>query len=310
MNGTRTSIARLTCLLAAAAALHAAVPEYFPLQVGNSWAYRVTQGRMSRPGTINVEALQTFEGRDYFRVNFFEQQVFVRTSDNGSLLKYEPATKQESVWLPFGTPEGQTVPTDMDPCSRSATVASAAAKVKTVLGEFGNALHIKYTPNCADAGIIEQYFLPYVGMILHETTSIAGPVRHELVYSRTGLTNIVAETNAFTLATDKPVYKAGENTQMLARVALRVTEPITLTFPSGQNSDLRITNEKGESVYTWSADKLFIQVFREETIGAGERNWVMEVPLGNLPPGKYSAEGWLTTQPRRYSAVVSFEVVR
>jgi hypothetical protein len=263
---------------------------------------------MSRPGTIDVEALQTIEGRDYYRLNFFEQQVFVRTAENGSLLKYDPQTKQEGVWLPFAAAEGQPVATEMDPCSRTATVGSAAARVKTVLGEFSNALHLKYTPNCADAGVTEQYFLPYVGMILHETTTIAGPVRHELVYSRTGLTNIVAETNAFTLATDKPVYKAGENAQMLARVSLRVTDPITLTFPSGQNSDLRITNEKGENVYTWSADKLFIQLFREERIGPGERNWVMEVPLGNLPAGKYSAEGWLTTQPRRYSAVVSFEI--
>ena len=156
----------------------------------------------------------------------------------------------------------------------------------------------------------QQYFLPYIGLILHEVTSIAGPVRYELVYSRTGLTTVVAETNAFTLALDTPAYKVGENTKMLARVTLNVTQPVTLTFPSGQNTDLRIMNEKGESVYTWSADKLFIQVFREEKIGPGERNWVMDVPLGNLAPGKYTAEAWLTTQPRQYSATVSFEIVR
>jgi hypothetical protein len=301
---------RLVCLLAAAAALHAAAQDFFPLQVGNSWAYRVTQGRLSRPGTINVEAVQTIDGRDYFRVNYFEQPVYLRYAENGSLLKYDPETKQEGVWLPFGAAEGQNTVTTMDPCSRNATVESTAAHVKTVLGEFHNALHIRYAANCADAGITEQYFLPYVGLILHEESSIAGPVRHELVYSRTGLTSIVAETNAFTLATDKPVYQAGENATMLARVTLTVTQPVTLTFPSGQNSDLRITNERGENVYTWSADKLFIQMVREERIGPGERNWVMEVPLGNLSPGKYSAEGWLTTQPRQYSAVVSFEIVR
>lgn len=310
MNGTKISIAKLTCVFAAAAALHGATPEYFPLQVGNSWAYRVTQGRISRPGTINVEALQTIEGRDYYRVNFFEQPVFIRYAENGSLLKYDADTKQEGIWLPFGAAQGQSIRTELDPCSRMATVASTAAQVKTVLGAFSNALHITYAPNCADAGVTQQYFLPYVGMILYETTSIAGPVRHELVYSRTGFTNIVAETNAFTLATDVPTYKAGENTAMLARVTLHVTQPVTLTFPSSQNSDLRITNEKGESVYVWSADKLFAQVFREEKIGPGERNWVMEVPLGNLAPGRYTAEGWLTTQPRQYSATVSFEIVR
>ena len=69
MNGTRISTAKLIGLLFAAAAICAAAPDYFPLQVGNSWAYRVTQGRLSRPGTINVEAKETIEGREYFRVD-------------------------------------------------------------------------------------------------------------------------------------------------------------------------------------------------------------------------------------------------
>jgi hypothetical protein len=310
MNGIRTSIAKLACVFAAAAALQGATSDYFPLQVGNSWVYRVTQGRSTRPASINVEAVQPLNGADYYRVNFFDRIVYLRYSPVGSVLRYDPETKQETLWLPLSMEEGVNWRTDFDPCSWLTVIESKSARVQTVLGSFDNALYIRYTPNCADAGTTQQYFLPYVGMILYETTSIAGPVRHELVYSKTGLTSIVAETNAFALAVDKPVYKAGENTQMLARVTLHVTQPVTLTFPSGQNSDLRILNEKGESVYTWSADKLFIQVFREEKIGPGERNWVMDVPLGNLAPGKYTAEGWLTTQPRQYSAVVSFEIVR
>ena len=305
MNGKRTFIASL--LVASAA--FGATADYFPLQVGNSWAYRVTQGRLSRPGTVNIERTERVEGREYYRVSFFEQSLLIRPSENGSLLKYDPEAKTEGVWLPFGAAEGAATRTEMDQCSRVATVSSTAAKIKIGLGEFDNALRIAYTPNCADAGVTEQYFLPYVGMVVHETTSIAGPVRHELVYSRTGATNVVAQTNAFTLATDAPTYKAGEQNEMLARVTLRVSQPVMLTFPSSQNTDLRITNDKGDIVYTWSMDKLFAQVFREERI-EGERNWVMSVPIANLAPGKYTAEGWLTTSPRQYSAQVTFEITR
>lgn len=304
MNGLRTFTASL--LLIGATTAEAA--DYFPLQVGNSWAYRVTQGRFSRPGTVNIERIERVDGRDYYRVAFFEQSLLLRQGEDGSLIKYDAEIKSESVWLPLGAAEGDTVRTSMDDCSRAATIASTSAKVTAPVGEFENALRIAYTPNCADAGVTEQYFLPHVGMLVHETTSIAGPVRHELVYSRTGATNVVARTNAFTLATDAPVYKAGQN-EILARVTLRVTDPVTLTFPSGQSTDLRITNEKGDVVYVWSADKLFTQVFREERI-EGERNWVMSVPAANLAPGRYTAEGWLTTQPRLYSAQVTFEVVR
>ena len=310
MNGTRISTARLIGLLFAAAAVCTAAPDYFPLQPGNSWAYRVTQGRLSRPGTINVEARETIDGREYFRVNFFEDMLYLRQVENGSILKYDKQTKQETVWLPFGSPQGQTVATSMDNCSRSATVESAAARITTSLGQFDNALQLKYTPNCADAGVTVQYFLPYVGLVMHETTSIAGPVRHELVYSRSGATNLDVKTNAVTVGTDAQTYKAGQTAEMLVRVSLRVTEAVRLTFPSSQNTDMRITNDKGETVYTWSADKLFAMIFREERFEPGERTFVMDAPVGNLPPGRYQVEAWLTTQPRQYSGSVGFEVVR
>lgn len=269
--------------------------------------YRVTQGRLTEPGAVNVEGTQRVEDREYYRVRFFSQPLLIRQGGDGSLLKYNPSDKTEGVWLPFGTAEGMQVRTEMDSCSAVATIASMAAKIKTPVGDFDNALRIAYTPNCADAGVTEQYFLPYVGMIVHERTTIAGPIRYELVYSRTGATNIVAETNEFTLATDAPSYKAGQKKELLARLTLRVTQPVALTFPSGQSFDLRITDEKGDTVYQWSRDKVFTQVFREEQI-EGERTWAVSVPIDGFAPGKYKAEGWLATTPRQYSAVVAFEI--
>jgi hypothetical protein len=287
-----------------------AAPEDFPLEVGNSWIYRVTEGRISRPRTVEVQAQEIIEDRTYYRVSFFDTLVYLRYDDNGSLVQFDRDLKQERIWIPLGAPVGEAADASIDSCSKFARVESRNAGVKTELGEFNTAVHLTYTPSCADAGVVQQYFLPYVGLILHETTSFAGPVRYELVYSRTGVTNIDVRTNALTLATDAPSYQAGEDAKMLARVTLRVTEPITLVFPSGQSTDLRIKNEDGDIVYTWSADKLFPQIYREEQIGPGERSWPMEVPLGQLQPGRYQAEGWLTTESKRYSAVVTFDIVR
>jgi hypothetical protein len=33
------------------------------------------------------------------------------------------------------------------------------------------------------------------------------------------------------------------------------------------------------------------------------------VPLGNLPPGRYTARGWLTTSPPQFAAETSFRIV-
>ena len=308
MLGTRTIISKLALSLTFATLSFAAGQEYFPLEAGNSWVYRVTQGRTSRSGTIDVLGREALEGREYFRVRFFENNLLLRYAENGSLFVYDPEAKQDKMWAPFGAAEGEEVQTAMDACSRTAVVESTNAPLRTLMGDFTGTLKLTYRPNCADAGVTMQYFLPYVGMVLHETTSIAGPVRHELVYSRTGLTSVDARTNAFTVALDAQSYKTGETA--LARLTLRLSQPVMLTFPSAQNADLRIYDEKGQIVYAWSADKLFALVFREERFGPGERSFALDAPLANLAPGRYTAEAWLTTQPRMYSGVVSFEIVR
>jgi hypothetical protein len=61
-------------------------------------------------------------------------------------------------------------------------------------------------------------------------------------------------------------------------------------------------------VYTWSADKIFIQAIRQVSF-TGETNFAAEVPLNEtLKPGRYKLEGWLTTNPVRFRAETSFEV--
>jgi hypothetical protein len=45
---------------------------------------------------------------------------------------------------------------------------------------------------------------------------------------------------------------------------------IVISHTSGQKFDFKLFDAKGSNVYTWSADKMFIQVLNETTIGAGE----------------------------------------
>jgi hypothetical protein len=296
-------------MLLSATSLFSASTEYFPLQIGNSWVYRSMQGRLNRIQTIAVESIETVEGRNYYRVRFFERSLLVRQLDDGSLVFYNPETKQERLWLPFASPEGQKTESEFDTCSKAATVRSKSASVRTPIGEFNNALQLTYEPSCADAGITSQYFLPYIGLLQQESTTIAGPQKYELLYSRTGFTNIETGQVGFGMALDGHVYKVGQE-EMLVRLTLRSThpDPIPLFFPSGQNYDLKIYNERGEAVYVWSADKLFPLIIRSEQFGPGEKTFAFAVPIAQLPAGRYAAESYLTTEPRKFSAIVHFEV--
>jgi hypothetical protein len=84
-----------------------------------------------------------------------------------------------------------------------------------------------------------------------------------------------------------------------------------LFFPGDQN---RIENESGETVFLWSAARLFIQALQTLVIERGERNYVITVPLVSwdgtpLSAGRYVAEAWLTTLPPvRFRAAATFEI--
>ena len=131
--------------------------------------------------------------------------------------------------------KAKVFPVAIEPCTRASKIESKMAKVKTPAGEWDNAIQLSFETSCADAGLTSMYFVPGLGPVVYETTSIAGPVRWELIYSRAGSTAAEAPQVAFTVALDAPVYQAAESLNILVRLTLRNThsQPVTLTFPSG-----------------------------------------------------------------------------
>ncbi|MEO8127309.1 MAG: BsuPI-related putative proteinase inhibitor [Bryobacteraceae bacterium] len=288
-------------LLCGASAVFGADPDYFPLAVGNSWVYRVTEGRFPDVQVVEVTGTTAVEGHSYFRVNFFGNEALLRTTSDGTLVEYDTGAKREKVWIPFGADAGQTFATEMDNCTKSGKIENKAAKYGGPTGSFTNALQVSFTQSCADAGTQSETFLPYVGLLERVVDNIAGARKYTLVYSRTGVTEVTTPEVRFSLAID--------TASATARLTLRnsTSAAIPLVFPSGQSYDLKIRNEKGDVVYTWSADKLFAQIFRTESFGPGERNYAILLPLSTLPAGKYTAEAFLTTSPPgTYTATVAF----
>ncbi|QOR66440.1 hypothetical protein IM538_22200 [Cytobacillus suaedae] len=77
------------------------------------------------------------------------------------------------------------------------------------------------------------------------------------------------------------------------------TEDQTLVFPSSQEYDYRIMNEAGETLYTFSMDKSFMQVITEKVLKPGE-SLEFEVDLTEglqkVESGKYTVEIWATVK--------------
>jgi hypothetical protein len=293
-------------------ALRAQPADYFPLQVGNSWLYRMIGGRLAaddRYRSISVDGTESIGDQEYFRVNYFGRLVLLRQAADGAIIMYDRESATEKPWLALAAPTGSTFATAIDQCSSRGQIETRDAEVKIPAGEFAEAVQVGFRGNCADAGITQQLYVAGVGMLSHEETSFAGPRRWELVYYRAGLRNGTGRELSFTVALDAASYSPGSTAGV--RLTLRSTnpEPLTLDYSSGQTYDLKILDESGKVVYTWSADKLFTMIVRREKFGPGERSYGVAVPLGNLPPGRYRLQGYLTSNPQ-FLGEASFEITQ
>lgn len=286
MPGIRTSILSLL----ASAALFAQVPDYLPLQAGNTWVYR------SKAGSFTVETGQpsTFGGNEYFSVRGFPSapELWLRNTPEGRIMKWDSVVGQERIWLDTSTPAGAYSPTSVDRCTAASRIESREAKYEGPVGEFTTVLAVSYIAGpCGDAGLIADYFLPWVGLLRRVEQSIAGPRSYDLIYARLGgVTVISAPESGFGLSLTQT------HGSLDARLALRHTgpEPLTLNFSTSQQFDLQVFDESGKVVYQWSEGRGFLQVLTTLTV-SGEKLWFVEIPPDRLPPGRYAIRAWLTT---------------
>ena len=75
------------------------------------------------------------------------------------------------------------------------------------------------------------------------------------------------------LVTTLSVEPTADSVRFLLQATNATQAPLTLRFSSGQSYDFAVS-EGGTSVWTWSADMMFTQALRAETLAPGEtRSW-------------------------------------
>jgi len=288
-----------------------AAPDYFPLHVGNQWVYRSSGVACCQTFTAEITATETYDGRTYALLRGIPGgDLRLRTTSAGDLVAYDPVSRTEKLWAAFSKPEGEPYLSEIDECNGRAVIDSKQADYKGPIGEFSNALRVRYAVNnCADAGLIQETFLPYIGLLQRTLSTIAGPRPFDLVYARIAGVTVVSERElSFSVTLDKAVYNAGE--RITVRMTLRHSqlEPLRIVFSSGQTYEIVARNEAGDIVYRWSDGRVFTQALRSIDFPPGEKNWVEIVP--SLPVGRYMVEVWLVTATpqRAYSASIPLEI--
>lgn len=295
--------------MALAGAMFAQHPNYFPLEAGNQWIYAPTGRAAGAAQTVEVTRLVEAGGRWYSEYRGLEGAQMLRMDESGALYAWDPQSRTETRIGSFLDDNAVFEPRP-NPCGQTGRIVSRSAKYSGPLGEFTQALEIRYSPgSCRDAGVESELYLPYIGLVRRTVTTIAGPRVYDLIYARIGgVTVVSAPEVSFSLSLKN--NRLGPADTLIAQLTLRNTqpEPLKLSFSSGQMFDLVIKNEKGERVYVWSADKAFIMVFINMEV-SGEKNFIVEAPLPRLSPGHYTVEAWLTnTGTRDFIASAPLEV--
>ncbi len=124
-------------------------------------------------------------------------------------------------------------------------------------------------PACKDdvvKAVVLQLINGRGGNMLHPKDGATRAEALTVVYRLTGL----IETLKDDVTVSAAASEAGGGLTMSLTVRNNTAKAVTIHFTSGQHYDFKLFDGDGESLYTWSADKLFIQELNDTVIEPGQ----------------------------------------
>lgn len=286
--------------------------DFFPLHDGDSWTYR--EAGTGQTLTVGVGAPVTISGKVYYKLTgYAASDLLVRVEElYGALVYWNETRNEENLLTSFEPFEGGYWVAPFRSCPDQ--VGQTAVRLGNHDGPAGpipNVLEINYHAfGCADTGSLQEQYAEHIGMLRRTQQTFAGPRTFDLIAARVGSLSIdAAPTGRFSVSIGPIV--AGRPASATFR--LRVSSPLTLAFTSGQEYDFALQDADGKTLWTWSADKTFLQSLHKRTV-SGEWSQTVEIPWptdrgGDPQPGDYTLQATVTAAgPTPFAATVPVNV--
>ena len=241
--------------------------DYFPVKLGLVWEY-------TESGIIALGDLMM--GPDSSMVYMFKTsmaglQMFAKEDDR----VFEVRDTDRRLWYDFSAPVGESWTIEPFELGEedliggtTVTLASRTDEVTVPYGMFTDCIHFSFTPppDLADAGLMDQWFAPGVGLIKMTVQTIQGPVSYELI-ERTSI-GVPSPTPPRPLSvevlTDRDVYGPEESIEIMIVAHNKGDSEVTLEFRSSLQVEYII-----DWMYRWSFGKAFTQALTHVMIPAG-----------------------------------------
>ncbi len=290
----RLAIVLFSCLLVSAGiAATADFGAMFPANLNDSW---VLERFAEEPTNVRVTAItetgwMRFEG-------LFDMSLLLRPHGS-QIYVWGDGREPRQVLYDFAAPEGATWPVAFRGLVGSVTVAERRAAVTTAFGPMKSCTAFNFLwENLADTGVDTQWFCPGVGLVKQTKATIAGPnAEYTVAASIRGNIAIGYLGQGINVRIEQG--KAPTGSMLKARIEMWDTTGTERRFRSetSQLFDLRLVNERGETVRLWSWDQVFEPVVTTWML-EGEKDFEADLLLAHrggkpLQPGLYTVEGWI-----------------
>ena len=269
--------------------------DLLPLAPGNAWTYRdaVTGESFNvQVGTqvlINDRLYHTLRG-------YVKELLLVRVNEYGNIVYWDEEKAQDVLLISFEAVPRAWWEAPKRECPQEGQTSGARRSHEGPAGRW-DALDIQFrTSGCADIGDESEQFVENVGMVRRVVTSFAGPRTFDLVYARIG-TQVISAGNVGSFKVTALDSRSPGFWTVTLRIELPAGTAIKVNFPSSQEYDARLRDSDGRILWSWSADKLFLQAQHARVIQGGVLA-VLEVPQPPaVPEGQhaYTIEAWVTT---------------
>lgn len=240
-------------------------------------------------------------------------QIYVYTRNNNTLTVYSNGNL--SRLANFDDPVGTEYAVTLGVCNTGTSViAEKQAELTVPAGTFTDVIRIDFRGNCADAGIVSQWYARDVGIIQWTEPNIAGLLATKLtkaIIADQAIPPPQVQTRGFAMqaSIDRLSYSALSPSrpeilkfQLTLLNELASKENITLLFSSGQLFDAVIYDADNIEVTRWSHGRVFIQSTTTQIIKFGdtftltdELELVNQETAAMLAPGTYNIEIFFTT---------------
>lgn len=317
----------LSCLAVLSGPAALADASHFPIHVGDAWVY---ESRHPVGSTAEIQVTVDRTSGQWFHLDRFL----------GAARWVLPYKDRLYVWdghyvrlVDFAAAVGTTFKIDLSGgiCNQATlTLAEKGASVRTPAGAFDDCIRVDWRTNCADAGVISQWYSPAVGLVRWTESNFAGQV--DVVLKRATIDgqqfpdpNATAAGVSVCLTLDRydyfqnrmPVIGPTPRPVTVVKARFAITNntgsALTFHFRSSQKHDLMIVDSKGTTLWTWSANKRFMMALTRHELAPGD-TWVIEeeIPIdvagGFLPQGEYLLRFTLVGEDKRFQAMAPFRV--